>query len=393
MIINERPPCRINLPDVKKELKLYFETLRSTSSNHQLMVAIGNSLNHSISVIQSEGVQRDTLSRISSGQFSLSKIWFEDSEQDSDVVIHNSKESLNKKVEAQLNAVFGNHHPTGYYIRLDRCSEEEYILWCDICLKNDESILSEIIGGDFSNATTKIYTAHLKSRTIKHLDDWEKAVHELSTPLDTIFSDGQFIKIILDRPDLDPAYKKQKVNDLIDVSTLLLHRLRTYKYAFGKPGIGKVEKKRIDLYKLIIKYTHIFYHELSAKRGRFNYDGVRDIFVNTDENVLSYILFNVISNAVKYCSKHTDIIISAKQTAKSIDISISNIGIPVSDEDSLRVFDFEFRSETAKQYEARGSGIGLFVCKNMCKEIGARIRISEFGSPKTTFEVSIREEI
>jgi signal transduction histidine kinase len=104
-----------------------------------------------------------------------------------------------------------------------------------------------------------------------------------------------------------------------------------------------------------------------------------DELVYSDEKWVSFILRQIISNAIKYCN-HTKPYLSfvIDKTDQYIILSVKDNGSGISQADLPRIFERGFTGINRKKTGA--TGMGLYICKNLCDKMGLVISAeSELG--------------
>jgi len=89
-----------------------------------------------------------------------------------------------------------------------------------------------------------------------------------------------------------------------------------------------------------------------------------------DESQLVAALRNLISNAIKYSPTGTRVGIGARRTNDSIEISVTDQGPGISEENQLRIFERFYRVDPARSRETGGTGLGLAIVKHVCANHG-----------------------
>jgi len=89
-----------------------------------------------------------------------------------------------------------------------------------------------------------------------------------------------------------------------------------------------------------------------------------------DESQLVAALRNLISNAIKYSPTGTKVGIGAKRVNDLIEISVTDQGPGISEEDQLRIFERFYRVDQARSRETGGTGLGLAIVKHVCANHG-----------------------
>ena len=99
--------------------------------------------------------------------------------------------------------------------------------------------------------------------------------------------------------------------------------------------------------------------------------------------LLKQIFINLFDNWLKYGEQNQTVTIESKVNDKNeLIIELSGKSIGFSSDDSENIFKMGFRSKEAHGKVAQGSGIGLFICQKITKEI-LQGEISAIHSPKT----------
>jgi len=105
-----------------------------------------------------------------------------------------------------------------------------------------------------------------------------------------------------------------------------------------------------------------------------------DVNIVADQRKLKQILFNLISNAVKFTSTGGSIDVSAVRDGEFIEVTVADTGLGIKEEDIPKLFHpfTQLESVYRKQYE--GTGLGLALTRQMVELHGGRVWVtSEFG--------------
>lgn len=109
------------------------------------------------------------------------------------------------------------------------------------------------------------------------------------------------------------------------------------------------------------------------------------LIVHSDKNLLSTIVRNLVSNAIKFTPRNGSIIVAAISQEKFVEITIKDngIGMPKNKVDSL--FDMSKKNSTAGTEGEAGTGLGLLLCKDLVEHQGGKIRVESEEGNGTTF--------
>ena len=123
-----------------------------------------------------------------------------------------------------------------------------------------------------------------------------------------------------------------------------------------------------------------FAGEFIARKLRLDYPGTEKTAL-TDEKWLSFVVEQLLSNALKYTPAGT----VSVTVEEPLTLCIRDTGIGISPEDLPRVFEKGYTGYLGRE-DKRASGIGLYLCGRICKNLGHRIRIeSEPGRGTAVF--------
>ena len=110
--------------------------------------------------------------------------------------------------------------------------------------------------------------------------------------------------------------------------------------------------------------------------------------VFADKEMVSTILRNLISNAIKYCRTNDKIIIASNISDGFVEISVSDTGIGMDEVRLNKLFTIAVDSTNGTNNEP-GTGLGLLLCKDMVEKNGGSIRVESKLGIGTTFRFSL----
>jgi signal transduction histidine kinase len=101
-----------------------------------------------------------------------------------------------------------------------------------------------------------------------------------------------------------------------------------------------------------------------------------DVYCKTDSYLVSIIINNLVSNALKYSNDKGTINIQLLTTNNQIECVISNTGIGIPEADLDKIFHPFFRSNAAKHQDIKGIGLGLSIVQRLCSLLSIDLKIS-----------------
>ncbi|GAG31533.1 unnamed protein product, partial [marine sediment metagenome] len=112
----------------------------------------------------------------------------------------------------------------------------------------------------------------------------------------------------------------------------------------------------------------------------------KELLVNADEDKLREVLINIIGNAIKFTDKGRVAVTVWKQDKTAI-ISVEDTGRGILFKDQQKLFKKFERIDSIKAAKKKGgTGLGLYICKNLIKGMDGEIWLkSEHGKGTTVF--------
>lgn len=202
--------------------------------------------------------------------------------------------------------------------------------------------------------------SELKSRFVS------MASHEFRTPLATIRSSAELIKLFIDKdPNAISPKIYNKVTEKLDDITLDIDRIA--ELMSDILTMGKVEANRIPFNPQTINIADFVgeYLTIDAKkiteRRKININLEKTIMVNIDTKLMKQVLQNAIGNAIKYSPNEKPIDISIEKVNNHSVITIKDNGIGIPEAELPLVFESFFRSTNVDNIP--GTGLGMSIIK------------------------------
>ena len=115
------------------------------------------------------------------------------------------------------------------------------------------------------------------------------------------------------------------------------------------------------------------------------------IFVQGDKDALQRILFNLISNVIRYGNDGKYLGIFLREDKANIYIDVTDKGKGIKKEFASNVFDRLYTMEDSRNREIQGNGLGLTIAKNLAVQLGGDIFLDSIPNIKTTFTVKLKK--
>jgi two-component system phosphate regulon sensor histidine kinase PhoR len=212
--------------------------------------------------------------------------------------------------------------------------------------------------------------------------------HELRTPLTSIKA---YVEMLIDGEATDGEAKREFYN-IIYEETDRLNRLIDNLLNISRVELGTVVVNRTPtrLKKLIEDSASVLESQIAKKQLQFDIDlPDRLPAVEVDKDMMNVVLVNLLGNAVKYTPEKGRISISSTSTAEEIVVNVSDTGIGIAEEDLQRVFDKFYRCGGKEDNGAPGSGLGLYITRQIMRLHGGDVTVSSRLAEGTQFSITI----
>jgi signal transduction histidine kinase/DNA-binding response OmpR family regulator/ligand-binding sensor domain-containing protein len=228
-----------------------------------------------------------------------------------------------------------------------------------------------------------------KSRTQKKNNEnkikfFTEVAHDIRTPV-------TLIQLLVSQLSSEEN-KFQNSFDLIHRNTQNLNEYVTQLLDFQKAdrGMLKLSVSKIDLKEIL----HRIVAEVEPLLKQKSIDisiAVPKTYLWFDENKMSRIFYNLISNAIKYSEEGGHIEIKASANNKTIKIDVIDYGFGVPEKEQKLIFSRFTRGTNINNKEISGSGIGLMISKKIVELHGGKIELKSKENLGATFSVILQK--
>ena len=212
--------------------------------------------------------------------------------------------------------------------------------------------------------------------------------HEIRTPLNAILGWAQIMKNSKDPEDVaqglevidrNARAQAQIVEDLLDMSRIISGKVR-------------LDVQRVDLSSIVQTAVETARPTAEAKGLRLQsiIDPLHGMVVSGDINRLQQVLWNLISNAIKFTPKCGRVQVLLERVNSHLEISVIDTGEGIAPEFLPHVFDRFRQADASTTRQHGGLGLGLSIVKQLVELHGGSIRVKSAGKGNgATFTVSL----
>lgn len=208
--------------------------------------------------------------------------------------------------------------------------------------------------------------------------------HELRTPLTSIRGFSQTMLSSWDK--IDDESKKKFLGIIIEQSNRLINLVE------NMLSVTKLQNTKEDLIYKEFQIKPIIDTTCSVVKNQYQ-DKKFDVIIDektpcilADKDKFQQIMTNIIENAAKYGDENTVISIKSSFTEDYVSIKVTNRGIEISKDDYEKIFTKFSRIDNPLTRKVQGSGLGLYITKNLVEKMGGNIKVNS-ENHQTTFEV------
>lgn len=220
--------------------------------------------------------------------------------------------------------------------------------------------------------------------------------HDINNPIQSLVISSQ--GLLHYRQKYTPQDIDHKLKNLNDTSFALSDLVNTI-VNWARSQSGEIEFKPVKLQvELIVKNVlKLLKSNIENKKIKVDYSETSEVFVTADENMLSIILRNLISNAIKFTHKDGEIQIgiikSQSEPNNSTDeyftIFVKDNGVGMNNITKERLFEIAGNATTPGTEGEKGTGFGLILCKEFVERHKGKIWVESEVGKGSTFYISI----
>ena len=212
--------------------------------------------------------------------------------------------------------------------------------------------------------------------------------HDLRGPINTFSNMTDLIDSDFD--NLSDEEKKELImlmkNSSNNIAELLDNLLTWSRTQRGK---NDFEPSSVELSIIIDPNINLLQIPAEKKNISLSSDYSDDLMLFADVNMLSTVLRNLISNAIKFTPSGGEILIKSEKKDDMLIISIQDNGVGIEAERISRLFKIDENITTLGTNNERGTGLGLIICKEFVERNGGSIRVESEVGKGSTFSFSI----
>ena len=189
------------------------------------------------------------------------------------------------------------------------------------------------------------------------------------------------------------AYKKDKIQKVVEPTKRIENFVeQVLYYARSENAQKDYIIKECNLKEIINKVIKKNKEIFLLKKVELTIENIENIKVLTDSKWLEFIINQIIHNSLKYLDKEKSILkIYAKEEKTKIILNIYDNGMGIPKNDIKKVFNKCFTGENGRKIQT-STGMGLYICKQLCEKLNHNIEIHSKKSNHTNVELTFHKD-
>lgn len=211
--------------------------------------------------------------------------------------------------------------------------------------------------------------------------------HELKTPMTTI---GGFIDGILDgtiEPERQSYYLGIVSDEVKRLSRLVQSMLSMARLESGE---FPLKPELFDLSALLCSIVISQEQRIEQKKlNIIGLDGLENISVNADRDLLHQAIYNLVDNAIKFSEEGGNISFELKTENKKTVLTVINTGKGIPEKELPFVFERFYKVDKSRSASKNSTGLGLYIVKTIITAHGGTVAVSSKENEFTAFKVTL----
>lgn len=212
--------------------------------------------------------------------------------------------------------------------------------------------------------------------------------HDLKNPIAGFYSLSEMLK--RDYHDMNDEEKLDFISLMHSSAKGLFSLLENLlNWSRAQTGTVPYEPDILQVHQIVKDTFEVMKLNADKKGIKLKSDIGEDIVAYGDANMITTVIRNLVSNALKFTNEGGEVRLSSKEMENLVEISVSDTGIGMSPENMAKLFRIDVHHSSLGTNEEKGTGLGLILCKEFVEKNGGKITVKSEEHIGTTFTFSI----
>ncbi len=212
--------------------------------------------------------------------------------------------------------------------------------------------------------------------------------HDLKNPLSAFGNIAQQLDTHFNNIDSDEVhnYIKDLSTSSKQINNLLANLLQ---WAAIQNDRIICQKQKVNLHTIVNHNIQLLKNNGDMKHLSIQNQIPKDCVALLDVELINVVIRNLLSNAIKYNKENGTIIFASQQNEKNLQLSITDTGIGMEQEDIPKLFRIDIDTKTIGNSTEKGTGLGLILVKEMLDKCNASISVESQKEVGSKFIISL----
>ncbi|WP_462280575.1 ATP-binding protein [Salinivirga cyanobacteriivorans] len=260
-------------------------------------------------------------------------------------------------------------------------------------IKNKANKKLKKVNDDLSNLNQKLQKSQKELRQLNATKDkfFSIIAHDLRSPFTALVS---LSEVLYDKDDeMEPGRRREIIGQISSASRSTFRLLENL-LEWSRTQQGKIEfqPQKLLLKEVLDEVLALQMNNINQKQINFHIELNPDLHIYADRHMLSFILRNLLGNAIKFTPFGGEISFSAKDGSRDTIVKISDTGVGMTKQVVDKLFDINVHHTTEGTNKEKGVGLGLILCKEFIDKMNGAIHIESTPGSGSAFTFSIPKD-
>lgn len=212
--------------------------------------------------------------------------------------------------------------------------------------------------------------------------------HDLRGPVGNL---NHFLEELVDHPDLFSKEEAEEILKLLRISASSTFNLLENLLSWARSQIGEIKYKpeKINLNELVFENVSLLESNARLKDIKLTSDIPKELKAKIDKNMISTVVRNLISNAIKFTNEGGKVNVTALENGKAVEVSVEDSGIGMDEKTLKKIFDPLAGHSTSGTKGEKGTGLGLNLCIDFVKRNKGKIWVESKVGKGSKFKFTL----
>jgi len=212
--------------------------------------------------------------------------------------------------------------------------------------------------------------------------------HDLKSPFNTLIGFSQLL--VYNRDELSEESMSQLLAEMLATSENTYRLLQNLlDWARSQTGALQITPERFSIKEIVIDLVRLFDSTALQKEIQIQYDIDDQVTVFADVSIISTLLRNLISNAIKFSLRGGTVKIEAVFDSGKTVVKVTDTGVGISEKRLATLFNIDSGNSTKGTADEKGTGLGLVLCKEFVDKSNGTLTVESKTGLGSTFIVTL----